>query len=314
MNGSLPVGSCLLNNRWQNVGHFKGFSLGGQNKHLSLGCVEGDLFCANGECRLHKVGLGRRGVHGKLVFVQSVHILVVQALDIAPKAEGIGNIHVSRGLECLLDHCVLVNKLTAERAVVVTFLDKVGVAVHVVLMLGIASQGGYGVSGAHSLQADGAVIDILGRANHRVDSFAESCLSSLKHRLVSRWLVYRCALANGRLTGKLELPVEGQFLAADGSAIKVIVLLGLVLDEVKAKNAVLEFKSLVYFGSLVTAAGQYRVNDKDRQARHDKDRVLQDVHDQVHIEAGSFSLNKTHLEVLFPISFLCIYHQDGSDK
>ena len=51
----------------------------------------------------------------------------------------------------------------------------------------------------------------------------------------------------------------------------------------KTDNAILELILLIQVASLLTAARKEGVEKEDRDARNDKDRVLQNVDDQVHI-------------------------------
>ena len=60
----------------------------------------------------------------------------------------------------------------------------------------------------------------------------------------------------------------------------------LVIDVVKAENAVLELVSFIQFFSLVAAASQDRVDEEDRDAAQHENRVLQEVDNQVGIEVG----------------------------
>ena len=71
------------------------------------------------------------------------------------------------------------------------------------------------------------------------------------------------------------MPVEVPLVAANRSVFKVVVLAQLVLNEVEAEDAVLELVGLVNIGTLVAAASQDGVHDKDGKARDDEQRVLQ---------------------------------------
>ena len=74
-----------------------------------------------------------------------------------------------------------------------------------------------------------------------------------------------------------------KFVPANGVILEVVKAAELVRHEVEAKNAVLELLVVVDVGALVTAASQDGVEQEDGEASDHEDRVLQEVHDQVHV-------------------------------
>ena len=133
----------------------------------------------------------------------------------------------------------------------------------------------------HICEANTALADRFG-AKSLIDCATKMLLRLLNERLAT-------SLVSGSLSKRLRSnerkpAVVLKLVPANGMIFKVVKTAELVRHEVEAENAVLELLVVVDVGALVTAASQDGVEQKDGEASDDKDRVLQEVHDEVHVQ------------------------------
>ena len=133
----------------------------------------------------------------------------------------------------------------------------------------------------HICEANTALADRFG-AKSLIDCATKMLLRLLNERLAT-------SLVSGSLSKRLRSnerkpAVVLKLVPANGMIFKVVKTAELVRHEVEAENAVLELLVVVDVSALVTAASQDGVEQKDGEASDDKDRVLQEVHDEVHVQ------------------------------
>ena len=187
----------------------------------------------------------------------------------------------------LPDHSSFVNWCSAEWAelhclIIGVVGDKVVVAFLLELMTLMAGQLDDVLTFNHHSDANSAFADRFG-AKSRIDRATKMPARPFNERLASR--LVRGPFSNRLRSDEREPAGVLKFVPANGMIFKVVKFAELERHEVEAENAVFELLVVVDVSALVTAASQDGVEQEDGEASDHEDRVLQEVHDQVHVQS-----------------------------
>ena len=187
--------------------------------------------------------------------------------------------------------------------------DKVLVALLLELVSLMAGQLDDVLTLCHIREANRTFADRFG-AKSRIDRATKMPLRPINERLATS--LVRGSLPKRLRSDERKPAVVLKFVPANGVILEVIKAAELVRHEVEAKNAVLELLVVVDVGALVTAASQDGVEQEDGEASDHEDRVLQEVHDQVHVQSGGIRLVlEAQIELIFPLVLLLLDNVDG---